>query len=87
MEIKENQHHIVLFPWLAFGHVIPFLELYKSLASKGDIQITFISTPSIFKRLPTIHLPSVDNLPAGCEATADLEDEEQTQYLKKAYDI
>ncbi|XP_026441116.1 UDP-glycosyltransferase 91C1-like [Papaver somniferum] len=35
MEIKENQHHIMLFPWLAFGHVIPFLELSKSLASKG----------------------------------------------------
>ncbi|XP_026441114.1 UDP-glycosyltransferase 91C1-like [Papaver somniferum] len=101
MEIKENQYHIVLFPWLAFGHVIPFLELSKSLASKGDIQISFISTPSIIKRLPPIHppslkacinlisvdFPSVDNLPAGCEATVDLKDGEQTQYLKIAYDL
>ncbi|KAI3933545.1 hypothetical protein MKX01_032650 [Papaver californicum] len=101
MEIKEN-HHIVLFPWLAFGHVIPFLELSKSLASNGNgkIQISFISTPSIIRRLPPIHppslksrinfisidLPPVDNLPEGCEATVDLKDEEQTQYLKKAYD-
>ncbi|KAI3975177.1 hypothetical protein MKX01_020578 [Papaver californicum] len=91
METKENQYHIVLFPWLAFGHVIPFLELSKSLASNGngDIQISFLSTPSIIKRLPPIHppslrarinllsvdLPLIDNLPAGCEATVDLKDE------------
>ncbi|KAI3933544.1 hypothetical protein MKX01_032649 [Papaver californicum] len=102
MKTKENQYHIVLFPWLAFGHVIPFVELSKSLASKGDsIEISFISTPSIIKRLPPIHppslrarinlisvdLPSVDNLPAGCEATVDLKNEEQTQYLKIAYDL
>ncbi|KAI3975174.1 hypothetical protein MKX01_020575 [Papaver californicum] len=103
METKENQYHIVLFPWLAFGHIIPFLELSKNLASNGngDIQISFVSTPSIIKRLPPIHppklrahinlisidLPSVENLPAGCEATVDLKDEEQTQYLKIAYDL
>ncbi|KAI3944585.1 hypothetical protein MKW98_021043 [Papaver atlanticum] len=103
METKEKHFHIVLFPWLAFGHIIPFLELSKSLASKGngDIQISFISTPSIIKRLSPIYppslkslinflsidLPSVDNLPAGCEATIDLKDEEQTQYLKIAYDL
>ncbi|KAI3933543.1 hypothetical protein MKX01_032648 [Papaver californicum] len=101
METKENQYHIVLFPWLAFGHVIPFLELSKSLASNGEhLQMSFISTPSIIKRLPPIHpkslrarinlisidLPSVDNLPAGCEATVDLKNKEQTQYLKKSYD-
>ncbi|RZC91155.1 hypothetical protein C5167_027220 [Papaver somniferum] len=103
METKENQYHIALFPWLAFGHIIPFLELSKSLASNGngDIQISFISTPSIIKRLPpicppslgarinflSIDLPSVNNLPAGCEATVDLKDGEQTQYLKIAYDL
>ncbi|MCL7048752.1 hypothetical protein MKW94_023538 [Papaver nudicaule] len=101
METKQNQYHIVLFPWLAFGHVIPMLELSKRLASKSDIQITFISTPSIIKRLPPIlplslkscinfvpiDLASVDNLPAGCEATVDLKEEKQTQYLKIAYDL
>ncbi|MCL7043495.1 hypothetical protein MKW94_018260 [Papaver nudicaule] len=100
MENQENDYHIVLFPWLAFGHVIPFLELSKSFASQGGIKISFISTPSIIGRLPPIHppslkslidlmsivLPSVDKLPAGCEATVDLKDEEQMQYLKKAYD-
>ncbi|MCL7036861.1 hypothetical protein MKW94_003327 [Papaver nudicaule] len=99
---KENQYHIVMFPWLAFGHIIPFLELSKSLASNGDhVKISFISTPSIIKRLPPINppsiksrinfvsidLPSVDNLPAGCEATVDLKERDQTQYLKVAYDL
>ncbi|KAI3903862.1 hypothetical protein MKW92_023994 [Papaver armeniacum] len=103
MATKQNQYHIVMFPWLAFGHVTPFLELAKSLAStgNGDIQISFISTPSIIRRLPPIHppsvksrisfvsvdLPSIANLPPGCEATVDLKDREQTQYLKVAYDL
>ncbi|KAI3889388.1 hypothetical protein MKX03_027030 [Papaver bracteatum] len=90
METKEKHFHIVLFPWLAFGHIIPFLELSKSLASKGngDIQISFISTPSIIKRLSPIYPPSLkNNLPANCEATIDLKDEEQIQYLKIAYDL
>ncbi|XP_026384398.1 UDP-glycosyltransferase 91C1-like [Papaver somniferum] len=77
---------VLLFPWLAFGHIIPFLELSKSLASNGDIQISFISTPSTIKRLPPIH-PPIDNLPAGCEATVDLKDGQQTQDLKIAYDL
>jgi hypothetical protein len=25
----------VVFPWLAFGHMIPFLELSKRLARRG----------------------------------------------------
>jgi hypothetical protein len=27
---------VVVFPWLAFGHMIPFLELSKRLAAKGQ---------------------------------------------------
>lgn len=45
--------HIVMFPWLAFGHITPFLELSKRLASKGH-QISFISTPRNLQRLPKI---------------------------------
>ncbi|KAI3966173.1 hypothetical protein MKW92_003117 [Papaver armeniacum] len=102
METKENQYHIVLFPWLAFGHIIPYLEFSKNLVSKsdGNIQISLISTPSIIRRLTSIpraikkhinlipvDLPLVDNLPPGYEATVDLKDIAQTQYLKIAFDL
>ncbi|OUZ99748.1 UDP-glucuronosyl/UDP-glucosyltransferase [Macleaya cordata] len=97
-DIKQ-QLHIVMFPWLAFGHLIPFLEISKCLAQKGH-RISFISTPRNLQRLPKIPpnlshphllnfvslpLPQVDNLPAQAEATIDLP-LDQVPYLKKAYD-
>ncbi|GAB2286626.1 hypothetical protein Dimus_021021 [Dionaea muscipula] len=88
---------IVTFPWLAFGHLIPFLELSKSLAQRGH-HILFVSTTRNLKRLPEIpqdlapfidlvelRLPRVDNLPVDAEATSDLPPN-QVQLLKKAYD-
>ncbi|KAK4476929.1 hypothetical protein RD792_016098 [Penstemon davidsonii] len=95
--MAAERYRIIMFPWLAFGHMIPFLELSKILAAKG-ISISYISTPKNLQRLPPIPsnledklnlleipLPSVDGLPENCEATIDLQ-EEQIQYLKKAYD-
>ncbi|GAB4839469.1 hypothetical protein Ancab_028992 [Ancistrocladus abbreviatus] len=48
---SEQELHVVLLPWLAMGHLIPFLNISKRLASKG-IRISFISTP---KNLQTLH--------------------------------
>ncbi|KAF9608643.1 hypothetical protein IFM89_010427 [Coptis chinensis] len=85
--------HVVILPWLAFGHMIPFFHLSSSLAKAG-IRVSFISTPRNIQRLPEIpaeleplfnfvqfHLPSVDGLPIGAEATVDLT-MDQTQFLK-----
>jgi hypothetical protein len=95
--MASKQFHVMMFPWMAFGHMIPFLELSKKLAAKG-IRISFLSTQRNVKRLPSIHpdiadnikmvelpLPSVDGLPENCEATVDLQGE-QIPYLKKACD-
>ncbi|KAK3001058.1 hypothetical protein RJ639_045821 [Escallonia herrerae] len=91
--------HIVMFPWLAFGHMIPFLELAKLIAQKGH-KISFISTPKNIERLPKlppdlvtpdlisfikVPLPLVKNLPENAEATVDLPTD-QGPYLKVAYD-
>ncbi|XP_038981553.1 putative UDP-rhamnose:rhamnosyltransferase 1 [Phoenix dactylifera] len=89
--------HIVMLPWLAFGHLHPFLELSKSLAKRGH-KISFISTLRNLRRLPDVPphlsplirfvplpLPHVDGLPAGAEATCDLP-QSSTQDLKKAFD-
>ncbi|GLU20251.1 hypothetical protein SLE2022_364610 [Rubroshorea leprosula] len=95
--VDDAKLHIAMFPWLAFGHLIPFLEVAKLLAQKGH-QISYISTPRNIDRLPklppslspSIHfinlpLPHVEHLPENAEATTDLP-YNKIPYLKLAYD-
>ncbi|XP_061375007.1 UDP-glycosyltransferase 91A1-like [Gastrolobium bilobum] len=94
---EDKLLHIVMFPWLAFGHMIPNLELAKLIAQKGH-KISFVSTPRNIERLPklppnlstlinyvNLPLPKVDNLPDNAEATTDVP-YDVVKYLKKAYD-
>ncbi|KAA8546689.1 hypothetical protein F0562_003080 [Nyssa sinensis] len=94
----DGKLHIVMFPWLAFGHMIPFLEVAKLIAQKGH-KISFVSTPRNIDRLPKLPpnlsplinlvklpLPTVDNLPENAEATVDLP-YDKVKYLKTAYDL
>ncbi|KAK3124723.1 hypothetical protein QOZ80_7BG0591280 [Eleusine coracana subsp. coracana] len=89
--------HVVVFPWLAFGHMIPFLELSKRLAWRGH-DVTFVCTPrnavrlgavppelSARVRVATLELPAVEGLPKGAESTADVP-QEKVGLLKKALD-
>ncbi|XP_027909876.1 putative UDP-rhamnose:rhamnosyltransferase 1 [Vigna unguiculata] len=95
--MSETKLHIVVFPWLAFGHLIPFLELAKRIAQKGH-KISFISTPRNIHRLPKLPeslkpwlhliefpLPHVDKLPENAENTVDTP-QHLVPYLFKAYD-
>ncbi|XP_044366016.1 UDP-glycosyltransferase 91C1 [Triticum aestivum] len=88
---------VVVFPWLAFGHMIPFLELSKRLAARGHA-VAFVSTPRNLARLPpmpahlsarirfvALPLPAVEGLPEGAEATSDLPPD-KVELLKKAMD-
>jgi hypothetical protein len=72
---------IVIFPWLAFGHLHPYLELAERLALRGHL-VSFVSTPRNVARLPPLRpaaservrlvalpLPRVDGLPDGAEST------------------
>ncbi|CAL4934824.1 unnamed protein product [Urochloa decumbens] len=68
---------IVIFPWLAFGHLLPQMKLAECLASRGH-RVSFISTPGNLARLPppaprvdlvSLPLPRVDGLPDGAEST------------------
>uniref|UniRef100_A0A0E0LI96 UDP-glycosyltransferases domain-containing protein n=1 Tax=Oryza punctata TaxID=4537 RepID=A0A0E0LI96_ORYPU len=90
--------HVVMFPWLAFGHLIPFLELAKRLAARGHAVVTFLTTPrnasrlaalppelSAYVRVVSLPLPVVDGLPEGAESTADVPPE-KVELLKKAFD-
>ncbi|KNA21496.1 hypothetical protein SOVF_042680 [Spinacia oleracea] len=95
---NRKELHIIVFPWIAFGHMIPFLELSKHLATKGH-HISYVSAPLNLKRLlpkipqnlvPLIKLvplplPRIEKLPPDAEATSDVPFDD-VQLLKKAYD-
>ncbi|PWA90468.1 UDP-Glycosyltransferase superfamily protein [Artemisia annua] len=89
--------HVAMFPWLAFGHIIPFLQLSKFIAEKGH-KVSFLSTTRNIQRLPKLpshlspqiklvelKLPRVQELPENAEATMDVHTDD-IQYLKKAFD-
>ncbi|KAF2302560.1 hypothetical protein GH714_037751 [Hevea brasiliensis] len=94
---EAKKLHVALFPWLAFGHMIPFFELAKLIAQRGH-KISFISTPRNIQRLPkvppnlaplinlvSLPLPTVEHLPQNAEATTDIPSH-KTPYLKIAFD-
>ncbi|KAJ1429569.1 UDP-glucuronosyl/UDP-glucosyltransferase [Sesbania bispinosa] len=97
--MAEGTIHVVMVPWSAFGHLIPFFQLSIALAKAG-VHVSYISTPKNIQRLPQIPsnlahlidlvelpLPSLDRdlLPEGAEATMDIPFE-KIQYLKLAWD-
>ncbi|KAF3447263.1 hypothetical protein FNV43_RR12443 [Rhamnella rubrinervis] len=95
---NDDVLHVVVFPWLAMGHLIPFLNLSKLLAQKGH-NVSFISTPRNILKLPKIpsHLSSFinfvslpfphvpDHLPLHAESSTDVPYSMQ-QLLKRAFD-
>ncbi|XXG74253.1 hypothetical protein AAC387_Pa07g3021 [Persea americana] len=95
--MQNEKLHVVMIPWLAFGHMIPFLELAKCLAKRGN-HVSFISTPQNIERIPPIPPnlsnlidlvplapPPVKGLPENAQATSDIEFD-QMHLLKKLHD-
>ncbi|KAL7223502.1 hypothetical protein ACSBR1_025033 [Camellia fascicularis] len=93
----DGKLHIVMVPWLVFGHMIPYLELAKLIAQKGH-KVSFVSTPRNIDRLPKLPpslspllnfvklpQPPTENLPENADATSDLP-YDKVQYLKIAFD-
>ncbi|XP_062212146.1 putative UDP-rhamnose:rhamnosyltransferase 1 [Phragmites australis] len=81
---SRSRLHVVIFPWLAFGHLLPGLELARRLAARGHL-VSFVSTPRNLARLPPLPpalaprvdlvplpLPHVECLPEGAESTNDV---------------
>ncbi|KAK1276584.1 putative UDP-rhamnose:rhamnosyltransferase 1 [Acorus gramineus] len=92
---NDPKLHLVMFPWLASGHLIPFLELSNALAKKGHT-VSYITTPRNLTRLPPnlsplinligFPLPAVDHLPSDANLTIDLPSNNLRPYLRIAYD-
>lgn len=72
---------VLMLPWLAHGHISPFLELAKKL-SKRKLHIYFCSTPinlnsiqknsSLTVQFIKLNLPSLPNLPPCYHTTNGL---------------
>ncbi|KAK5795642.1 hypothetical protein PVK06_036914 [Gossypium arboreum] len=43
MDTKQKRIRVLMFPWLAHGHISPFLELAKKLANR-NLYVYFCST-------------------------------------------
>ncbi|KAB2043979.1 hypothetical protein ES319_D01G057700v1 [Gossypium barbadense] len=92
----HSKLHIAMFPWVAYGHFIPFLHLSNKLAHKGH-QISFLvpkgvqpklenlnQYPNLIRFFP-LHIPHVDGLPPGAETTSVVPMNQQ-KYLAFAVD-
>jgi len=93
--------HIVMLPWLAFGHITPFAQLARKLVSAdgGGVRVTFLTAAGNVPRVEAmlapsaagavvvvpLHLPHVPGLPAGASSTAELS-ADGAELLKVALD-
>jgi hypothetical protein len=60
---REFKHHVVMFPFMAQGHIIPFLELAKLLAKRTGFAITIANTPLNIRSLK----PKIDSAGPGLD--------------------
>ncbi|KAK6778336.1 hypothetical protein RDI58_025054 [Solanum bulbocastanum] len=82
-ESIDSKLQIVMFPWLALGHIIPFLNLSNELAKKGH-KISFLLPKNAQIKLQnlnlypnlitfyTLKIPHIHDLPYGAETTTDV---------------
>ncbi|KAF8641897.1 hypothetical protein HU200_067605 [Digitaria exilis] len=76
--------HILMFPWLAFGHISPFAQLARTLVSSGSC-VSFLTAAGNIPRVESmlsstagavtlvpLHLPRVPGLPSEAASTAEL---------------
>lgn len=82
--MEEAPMHIAMYPWLAFGHISPYVQLSNKLAKRGHKISIFIPTrtqsklqhlnlhPNLITFFP-ITIPHIEGLPHGAETTSDVD--------------
>nr|UHH90550.1 UDP-glycosyltransferase [Nicotiana benthamiana] len=82
-EKSNDVLHVVMFPFFAFGHISPFVQLANKLSSHV-VKVSFFTASgnasrvkSMLNSAPTTNivpltLPQVEGLPPGSESTAEL---------------
>ncbi|KAK4431111.1 Beta-D-glucosyl crocetin beta-1,6-glucosyltransferase [Sesamum alatum] len=85
MDTRKRSTRILMFPWLAHGHISPFLELAKSLSKRNfvtyicsspvnlnSIRKNLSSKDSISVKLVELHIPTTPELPPHYHTTNGL---------------
>ncbi|CAL5350447.1 unnamed protein product [Camellia sinensis] len=98
MACEQRKIKVFMFPWLAHGHISPFLELAKTLSSRNFMVYlcsTAVNLSCIKRRLTEkdansiqlveLHVPTLPSLPPNCHTTKNLPPHLMPT-LKKAFD-
>ncbi|KAF5938392.1 hypothetical protein HYC85_022651 [Camellia sinensis] len=98
MACEQRKIKVFMFPWLAHGHISPFLELAKTLSSRNFMVYlcsTVVNLSCIKRRLTEkdansiqlveLHVPTLPSLPPNCHTTKNLPPHLMPT-LKKAFD-
>ncbi|XP_028095933.1 beta-D-glucosyl crocetin beta-1,6-glucosyltransferase-like [Camellia sinensis] len=85
MACEQRKIKVFMFPWLAHGHISPFLELAKTLSSRNFMVYlcsTAVNLSCIKRRLTEkdansiqlveLHVPTLPGLPPNCHTTKNL---------------
>ncbi|KNA25884.1 hypothetical protein SOVF_002570 [Spinacia oleracea] len=100
MEVSKkegsNNLHIGMFPWFAYGHINPFIQLSNKLSSHG-IQISFFSIPGNINRIKSslnltppnqlipLTIPPIEGLSPNFDSSSEVT-HETSQLLSLALD-
>ncbi|KAK9180650.1 hypothetical protein WN944_023783 [Citrus x changshan-huyou] len=94
---EDDQLHVVMFPWFAFGHISPFVQLSNKLSLHG-VKVSFFSAPGNIPRIKSslnltpvaeiipLQIPHVDGLPPGLDSTSEMTPH-MAELLKQALDL
>ncbi|XP_074275844.1 anthocyanidin 3-O-glucoside 2'''-O-xylosyltransferase-like [Silene latifolia] len=97
MAEQQKKLRIVMYPWLAYGHMIPYMHLANHFAKSGH-KITYIVPPKAKLRLQSLILypslitfriitvPHVSPLPLGTENVTEVPELFQHTHLATAFD-
>ncbi|EPS67374.1 hypothetical protein M569_07398, partial [Genlisea aurea] len=82
---ERRKLHIAMFPWIAMGHITPFIHLANELAKRGghSVSVLLPSKPldllrrhNLYPNLVKFHVvavPPTDSLPAGAQTASDID--------------
>ncbi|KAJ0112704.1 hypothetical protein Patl1_01538 [Pistacia atlantica] len=93
----EVKLHVAMFPYFAYGHISPFVQLSNKLSLHG-VKVSFFSSPGNISRIKStlklspnaqiipLTIPHIEGLPPDLESTSDMTPT-MVELLKQALDL